>query len=75
MSKKILGRRRGPADLMPHMNQVAEDSLIFTDVLANSSWTKPSVASMFTGLVPEQHGVLDWNDALSPEHETLERFS
>ena len=61
----------GPADLMPHMNQVAEDSLIFTDVLANSSWTKPSVASMFTGLVPEQHGVLDWNDALSPEHETL----
>lgn len=56
---------------MPRVDQWASDALAFTDVLANSSWTRPSVASIFTGLTPEEHGARDRHEALSESHETL----
>jgi arylsulfatase A-like enzyme len=41
---------------MPRLDAWSERAAVFTDVLANSSWTRPSVASLFTGLRPEEHG-------------------
>jgi arylsulfatase A-like enzyme len=41
---------------MPRLDAFSERAAVFTDVLANSSWTRPSVASLFTGLLPEEHG-------------------
>ena len=49
----------GSPDLMPELNRFAEKSLVFTDVLSNAPWTRPSVASFFTGLLPEEHGAID----------------
>jgi len=55
--------------------RLRRDSATFTNVLANASWTKPSVASYFTGLQPETHGARDRDDALNSRHFTLaERF-
>lgn len=73
------------ADAVPlHQNEnpslagferLRRDSATFTNVLANASWTKPSVASYFTGLQPETHGARDRYDALASRHYTLaERF-
>lgn len=61
----------GPRELMPNLNRLAERSFVFEDVLANASWTRPSVASFLTGLPAELHGAVDRQDALPPERFTL----
>ena len=61
----------GQRDDMPRLNAFLDDAWRFTDVAANSSWTRPSVASMLTGLLPEEHGARDTADPLAPEHRTL----
>ncbi len=44
-------------DTTPFMDALAQRSLRFADTTATASWTKPSVPSIFTGLLPMQHGV------------------
>jgi arylsulfatase A-like enzyme len=61
----------GAPERMPNTNALASGAAVFTDVLANASWTRPSVASMFTGLLQEQHGAVDRQDALRPSVTTL----
>ncbi len=40
----------------PHIDRLAAHGTLFENALAASSWTLPSFASMFTGLLPHQHG-------------------
>jgi arylsulfatase A-like enzyme len=56
---------------MPRLERLASRSWRFLDVMANASWTRPSVASFFTGLLPEEHGALDRGDVLSEGQRTL----
>lgn len=49
----------GDPEQMPRLNELLEGSYRFTDVWANSSWTRPSMVSFFTGLLPEEHGARD----------------
>jgi arylsulfatase A-like enzyme len=42
----------------PELDRLAAESLVFEQAIAPSSWTLPSVASLFTGLYPYSHGVL-----------------
>lgn len=57
--------------LTPQMGELAGESVVFTDARAQSSWTRPSVVSTFTGLYPQTHGVDERNDGLAGEVETL----
>jgi arylsulfatase A-like enzyme len=43
----------------PYIDQLADDanSVVFGRHYAQSTWTKPSTASLFTGLLPYQHGI------------------
>ena len=61
----------GNPELMPQLNARAADATVFTDVLANAPWTQPSVASLFTGLPPEEHGVVSIRYRLSAAALTL----
>lgn len=56
---------------MPHLDRFAQNSLVFGNVMANATWTRPSVASMFTGLLQEEHGAVDRPFGLREEHRTL----
>jgi arylsulfatase A-like enzyme len=56
---------------MPEMNELARHSVLFTDVHANASWTRASCASIFTGLLPEEHGAARFHERLSEHWETL----
>ncbi len=58
-------------DLTPHMDALAADALVFRNGIAASSWTRPSIASMFTGQYPTSIAVLDKTDALDDELETV----
>ena len=40
----------------PNIDQVARDGIRFTRAISTSSWTLPSHASLFTGLLPDEHG-------------------
>jgi arylsulfatase A-like enzyme len=55
----------------PNLAALAEEGMVYERATAQSSWTKPSVASMVTGLHPEVHRVVARQDALSPELRTL----
>ena len=39
-----------------HLEAFSKDALVFDRCIANSPWTLPSHASLFTGLHPSQHG-------------------
>lgn len=40
----------------PNLDRAARQGVLFENAIATSSWTFPSHASMFTGLLPHQHG-------------------
>ena len=42
----------------PHIDAIAEQGIIFKNVIAPSSWTAPSMASLFTSTYPVNHGLV-----------------
>jgi len=59
------------ATVTPNLDAFTKDALIFRQAFSQASWTKPSFATMFTGLYPEAHGATSKTAALSPTVETL----
>ena len=55
----------------PNLDALAGDGILFTETMAQSSWTRSSVASIFTGVHPRSHGVNGRLDSLSPEAATM----
>ncbi len=47
----------GPATT-PRLDAFAREAIVFTAAESQAPWTKPSIASLFTGLVPSAHGVI-----------------
>jgi arylsulfatase A-like enzyme len=46
------------ADTAPFLTSWAARSVVFERAWATSSWTAPATASVFTGVYPDQHGVV-----------------
>jgi arylsulfatase A-like enzyme len=46
-----------PNSLTPNIDSLAKDSVLFTNAYAQAPWTRPSVATLLTGLYPSSHGV------------------
>lgn len=55
----------------PHIDALASQATLFTNAVAQSSWTRPAVASIFTGVWPRRHGVNRLEDALAPAAATM----
>lgn len=55
----------------PYLDAFAADAIVFDAAQAQSSWTKPVVASMMTGLLPQEHGVQGREDKVAPDARTL----
>jgi len=55
----------------PTLDALAADGIVFRRASAPSSWTKPSVASLFTGRLPSEHGAVSFARDLRPELPTL----
>ncbi len=62
------GYERGTS---PNIDRFAETASLFENAFGQSSWTKPSTASMFTGLRPTEHGATGWHDKLPGGIETM----
>jgi arylsulfatase A-like enzyme len=55
----------------PNLDRLAEDAIRFDQAFTNSSWTRPSFASILTGRLPSSHGVMAKSDALPDAVTTL----
>jgi arylsulfatase A-like enzyme len=55
----------------PTLESVAREGAVYLNAYAQSSWTKPSVATIFTGLYPESHGTHAISARLPEELETI----
>lgn len=56
----------------PNLDRLAARGLVYENALSTSSWTWPSTASLFTGMLPPEHGVLDDSTCfLAHSHTTL----
>jgi len=55
----------------PYMTEFAKDSVLFKNAYAQSSWTRPSVGALFTGLYPFQHQAITLKSGLAAELQTM----
>lgn len=72
--RNSLGCYGNPNNISPEIDYFSKKSLLFQKSRAQASWTRPSVASLFTGLLPEEHGVLSSDSVLPfeiPRYETI----
>lgn len=60
-----------PRPTTPHIDALARDGVVFEQAWACASWTKPSVACLFTGQPGVVHGARTIDDALDPGVPTL----
>jgi arylsulfatase A-like enzyme len=56
-----------PRDTTPTIDAVANDGILFERAYAQANWTKPSVASLMTGLYVRNHGVVVGTDYFDEE--------
>lgn len=56
MRRDRMGAYGGSAST-PSFDAFARQNLLFRQVYSSAPWTRPAVASLFTGLLPSQHGV------------------
>jgi arylsulfatase A-like enzyme len=43
----------------PTLDSIAAEGLSFTQAISQSSWTRPSMPTLLTGLYPSEHGILE----------------
>jgi len=55
----------------PHIDALAADGLRWTSAFSQASWTRPSVATILTGLYPSSHGAVHKADRLPDRVDTL----
>ncbi|MBI3181574.1 MAG: sulfatase [Myxococcales bacterium] len=55
----------------PHLDELAKESFVFLHAYANAPWTRPSTASMLTGLFPSQHRTQTDKSRLPAEVRTI----
>lgn len=60
-----LGLYGSSRDTSPRLDAFARRAVVFDRAFASLSWTRPSVASLLTGLHPQAHGVRDMDDLMA----------
>jgi len=55
----------------PFLDALAEESVVYDDAFANSSYTRTSVASLFTGKLPSSAGIAGWDSKPPSDTPTL----
>jgi len=55
----------------PELDAFAKDAVVFEHAIVHASWTKPSVASILTSVLPGHHRAVQLRDALDPGTTTI----
>ncbi len=65
-------------DTAPNLNAWAQDAVVFTHAESNAPWTAPSIASLFTGVLPQAHGCVLLDDHIEedpPDALSIEEYA
>jgi len=60
-----------PTGRTPHIDRLASDGVRYAQAFSQASWTRPSVATILTGLYPSSHGAVHKADILPNRVDTL----
>ncbi len=71
---RIDARRNGKL-VMPFLSRMAEEGDYYRNAISPSSWTKPALASVLTGVYSNRHGVRHSARIEDPEHPTSDVLS
>ena len=55
----------------PHIDRLAGDGLRYASTFSQASWTRPSIATILSGLYPSSHGAIHKADILPDRVDTL----
>jgi arylsulfatase A-like enzyme len=66
-----LGAYGSARGLTPFLDELAAQGVVFENAYATSSWTSPSIASLFTSRHPLQHGIVGFESVLGDGEATL----
>jgi arylsulfatase A-like enzyme len=66
-----LGAYGSTRALTPFLDELAARGVVFERAYATSSWTSPSIASLFTSRHPIQHGIVGFESVLGQGEATL----
>jgi arylsulfatase A-like enzyme len=55
----------------PTLDALAASGILFENAVSSSSWTKPAVATLFTGTLPNEHGAVSFDRPLPDSLPTL----
>jgi arylsulfatase len=66
----LVGHRHGRTTT-PALDRLASESWVFSRAYSAASWTRPSVASLFSSRLPSSHGCEGRDGVLSPDITTL----
>src|SRR5690606_30515824 len=66
---------RAGAEVMPRLKAFASGGRMFTHAVSPASWTRPAMASLFTGVYPEAHHVIFSADPAKPNEPTADSLS
>jgi arylsulfatase A-like enzyme len=67
----VLGAYGHSRPTSPRFDAFAREAVVFEDAVSQSSWTRPAVASLLTGMGPDAHGAGDLDQGLPQELTTL----
>ncbi len=62
-------------DYTPTLDSLAAESVVFKQAIAQSSWTQPSVASLFCSHYPSVHKVLRWRKIAESKRPTAPKVA
>ncbi|OGF59537.1 MAG: hypothetical protein A2Y62_03555 [Candidatus Fischerbacteria bacterium RBG_13_37_8] len=51
----------------PVLDAFAKENMLFKKAFSQASWTPPSLATIFSGSYPTEHGISDWNSLANPK--------
>jgi len=66
-----IGAYNRNVDFTPNIDKLAKGGVLFEKAYAVAPWTKPAIASMFSGVMPSHHGVLHLNSIFREKFVTM----
>ena len=66
-----LGFAGNPRPTSPTIDALASEGIVFSNCYSVSGWTLPSMATIFTGLYPRDHGATDFHWSIDPGLPTM----
>ncbi len=69
LRRDYLGFHGFDGPISPNLDWLAKESVVFENAVTQAPWTKPSIASLFTSLPPDTHGLDNHEGLFGPRED------